>query len=381
MTEEVLPRWGLPAVEFVETDPATIQSEIITGYEKAAGRTLAVGDPIRLFLLSIADVIIQQRACINISAKQNLLSYAEDEFLDALGQYLSVERLSESHAKTTIRFTLSQALGSVYTIPAGFEVTNGIVTFATDKELLIPIGQTTGDVSATCTTAGSEGNDYLSGQISTIVNPLTFLSSAANTTITTGGADAESNAEYADRIRLAPNSFSVAGPKKAYEYHAKSVSSAIIDVSVTSPYAGVVHVYPLLEGGTLPSTEVLNQIEEYLSSDTIRPLTDYVETLSPTAVPYTIRVDYWISESDRTNAESIRAAVEKAVEEYRVWQQSKIGRDILPDRLISNVIRAGAARIDSSVLSPSSFKKLEDNEVAQCPVSDVVINYKGYKEE
>lgn len=376
---ETLPRWNLPAVEFLETDPEKIQSEIITKYEDISGRSLASGDPIRLFLLSIAEEIILLRNNINIAAQQNLLSYAEGEKLDALGQYLNVERLSESYSKTTIRFTLSQALGSVFSIPKGFEVTNGIVTFATDEELIIPIGSLTGEVTATCTTAGAVGNDYLAGQISTIVKPITFLARAENITITTGGADAESDAEYAERIHLAPNSFSVAGPKKAYEYFAYSVSSAIIDVSVDSPNPGEVKVYPLLEDGTLPSSEVLEQIETFLSSDEIRPLTDEVEALSPVAVEYEINVDYWINEKDRTKAETIQAAVTKAVEDFRLWQQSKIGRDISPERLISNVTSAGAARIDFSTLSPLSFKELQKNEVAQC--TNVVISYKGYKTE
>lgn len=376
---ETLPRWNLPLVEFLETDPEKIQSEIITKYEQLSGRSLASGDPIRLFLLSIANEIILLRNDINTAAQQNLLSYAQGEKLDALGQYLNVERLSESKAKTTIRFTLSQALGSVLSIPQGFEVTNGIVTFATDEELLIPIGELTGEMTATCTTAGAVGNDYLAGQISTIVSPITFLARAENTTITTGGADAEADEEYAERIHLAPNSFSVAGSTKAYEYFAYSVSSAIIDVSVDSPNPGEVKIYPLLEAGTLPSSEVLEQIETFLSSDEIRPLTDEVEALSPVAVEYEINVDYWINENDRTKAETIQAAVTKAVEDFRLWQQSKIGRDISPERLISNVTSAGAARIDFSTLSPVSFKELQKNEVAQC--TNVVISYKGYKTE
>jgi phage-related baseplate assembly protein len=376
---ETLPRWGLQPVEFVETDPSKIQSEIITKYEEVAQRTLAAGDPVRLFLLTLADRIIHLQNCINIAGQQNLLSYAQKENLDALGNNLSVERLTDSHAVTTFRATLVQALGDDYTIPANFEITNGVVTFATDKELVIPAGNMTGDVSATCTTAGVAGNDYLAGQISTIVKPLTFLSSMKNITITSGGADAETDPEYAERIRLAPNSFSVAGPTKAYEFHAYSVSSAIIDVSVTSPNPGEVKVYPLLENGTLPSAEVLDQIEAYLSSDDIRPLTDEVEALSPTAHNYEINVDFWINKEDVSKSEAIRAAVEEAVEQYRVWQQAKIGRDITPDQLICNVKAAGASRVDFSTLSPASWVKLDAHEVAQC--TNVTVTYKGTKDE
>lgn len=376
---ETIPRWGLAPVNFLETDAETIRSQIITGFEQASGDTLAAGDPRRLFLLSIADVIIQQRTAINLAAQQNLLSYAQGGYLDALGQLLAVERMAESKAVTTIEFTLSQALGSVYTIPAGTQVTNGVVTFETDEDLLIPIGETTGEVSASCTVAGPVGNDYLAGQISTIVTPMTFVSGAQNTTITTGGADAESDPDFADRIRLAPNSFSVAGPEKAYVYHAKSVSPAIIDVKVDSPTPGEVDVYVLLTDGTLPTEDTLEQIEEHLSDENIRPLTDYVVVKAPTASNYEIELHYWISQEDSSKAAQIQADVEAAVEQYRLWQQTKIGRDITPGKLLQLVFAAGASRVDNSKLKPATWKKLEAMQVAQCTKVSVV--YEGYKDE
>lgn len=376
---ETIPRWGLPAVSFLETDSETIRSQVITGFEKVSGDTLAAGDPRRLFLLSIADIIIQQRTAINLAAQQNLLSYAQGHYLDALGELLSVKRMTESRAVTTMRFTLSQALGSVYTVPRGTQVTNGVVIFETDEDLLIPIGQTQGDVSASCSVAGVVGNDYLAGQIATIVTPMTFLASAENVTITMGGADEEGDAEYAERIRLAPNSFSVAGPQKAYVYHAKSVSPAIIDVKVESPSPGEVDVYVLLTDGALPTSDTLEQIEEHLSSEEIRPLTDYVVVKAPTASNYEIELHYWISQEDSAKAAQIQAAVEAAVEQYRLWQQTKIGRDITPGKLLQLVFAAGANRVDDSTLKPSSWTKLQSMEVAQCTKVKVV--YEGYKDE
>jgi len=374
---ETLPRWNLLEVSFMETDPSSIESGLIAGYEEASGRTLADGDPVRLFLLSIAAAIIQLRNAVNIAAQQNLLSYATGNYLDELGRYLAVTRLPASGAKTTFRFTLSEELVEAYVIPAGFEVTNGATTFATDEEAVISPGELSVDAVATCTTPGEVGNGYLEGQISTIVSPMPYLRSASNLTETSGGADAEDDAAFAERIRLAPNSFSVAGPSKAYIFHTYSVSPAIIDVAVTSPTPGVVNVYPLLEGGELPGEELLGDVEAYLSSDDIRPLTDEVHALAPTAKEYAIKVDYWILTEDQSRGEQIKTDVEAAVESYRLWQQGRIGRDILPDQLIRGVIAAGAARVDASTLSPSAFITLDEDEVAQC--TGVTVNFKGYK--
>lgn len=378
---ETLPRWNLPDVNFVDADPEAVQAAMFSAYTAITGRTLAPGDPIRLFILTIAEIIIQQRAAINYAGRQNLLSYAQGEYLDALGKYLAVERLPAARALTTIRFTLSAALEESYVIPAGFEVTNGVVTFATDEELVIQAGDLTGDVGATCTTAGESGNGYLAGQLSTIVEPMTFLSAAENISTTAGGSNIEDDADFAERIRLAPNSFSVAGPRKAYIFHTLSVNPGIIDVSVTSPNPGDVYIMPLMENGGLPTAELRAEILEHLSSDDIRPLTDHVVVLAPDTVDYTIRVDYWISRENAAKSASIQADVTAAVEQYRLWQQGKIGRDITPGQLIANVINAGAARIDSSTFSPSAFVELDADEVAQCAPSDVVINYKGLKDD
>lgn len=376
---ETLPRWGLDPVDFLTTDAANVEAAVLTKYEEITGRSLAAGDPVRLFLLSIAAIIAQQRSLINIAAQQNLLSYATGENLDALGLNLAVTRLPEAPAVTTLSFTLSEALAAPYAVPAGTEVTNGVVTFATDREVMIPAGELTVEVPATCTTAGEVGNNYLPGQITTIVKPMAYMASAANTTITEGGADVETDADYANRIRLAPNSFSVAGPTKAYEYHARTVSSAIVDVTVTSPEPGVVHVFPLLENGELPGEDVLTQVENYLSADDIRPLTDHVQALAPKAVEYAINVDYWISQDDVMRAQTIRENVEAAAHAYREWQHGRIGRDIAPGRLIAAVINAGASRIDSATMSPPAFVELADDEVAQC--TSVTVTYRGYKDE
>lgn len=377
---ETLPRWDLPEVSFVETDPEAIKAEIVSRYENAAGRTLATADPIRIFLLAVADEIIQQRVLINMAAQSNLLSYATGEYLDALGEYLLVSRLPASKAVTNIRFTLSQALEEVYVIPAGTEITNGIVTFATDEELVIAAGDLTGDVSASCTVAGVAGNGYLPGQISTIVMPMTFVDLAENTNATYGGADIESDEDYAERIRLAPNSFSVAGPIKAYVFYTQSVSSAIIDVSVDSPTPGVVNVYPLLEGGVIPDQTLLDKVLEKLSAEDVRPLTDDVHALQAEAVTYTINVRYFIKNSDKNKAETIRTNVAAAVENYRLWQQGKIGRDIVPAELVRAVMNAGAARLDNT-LSPNAFRELTKTQVAQCDKDEgVTVTFGGFVE-
>lgn len=135
-----------------------MQNSIIDTYETIAGRTLATGDPVRLFLLSLSDIIIQLRSSVNIAARQNLLSYAKNEYLDALGQIFGVTRIAAGAAQTTIQFTLSETLVETYSIPKGTQITDGNLVFTTDEELLIASGALAASVSATCTTPGTVGN-------------------------------------------------------------------------------------------------------------------------------------------------------------------------------------------------------------------------------
>ena len=100
---------GLDDISFAETDPVTIEREIITSYETLTGRSLAKGDPVRLFLDTIIAVIVQLYSVLDTTAKLNLLAYSKDAFLDHLGALLGVTRLEPACAVTTLRFTLSEA--------------------------------------------------------------------------------------------------------------------------------------------------------------------------------------------------------------------------------------------------------------------------------
>ena len=360
-----------PDISYVETDTETIVNTLIQGYEKIAGRTLYPADPARLFILWIADIIIQERVNIDFSAKQNLPRYAEGEYLDSLAElFKDVYRLEPEAARTKIKFTLSMERDTATVIPAGTRLSAGEeIVFATAEPLIIPAGSLTGEVAAVCQTTGEIGNGFIPGQITKLVDIFPYFQKAENTTESAGGADWESDAAFYARIRESMETFSTAGPLGGYEYHAKSASALIVDVKATSPEPGEVDVRVLLAGGELPGEETLKAVSGVLNADKVRPLTDHVTVKAPETVTYNIDVTYYTQTGGALGPEAVAQNVTAAVAEYKRWQAAKMGRDVNPSYLVSLLMQTGAKRVE--VRSPA-FATVADNAVAVIGTTAVV---------
>lgn len=334
-------------ITFAAADPETIDVEVVATVEKLLGRKLERADPLRIFLRAVELLLIQQRLLIDHVAKQNLLAFAEGEFLERLGDLVGVERLPATAAWTTIEVTLSTSREQVTTIRQGTRFTaDDEIYFALDEPLIFLAGETVKTARATCLVTGETGNGYATGEISNVVDPQPFLQSARNVTTSAGGSDIESDDNLRERIHEAPEAYSCAGSEGAYQFHTKSVSALISDVAVDSETPGTVQIYPLLKGGQLPTQEILDAVDAYLSKNTVRPLTDQLTIRVPTIHEYTIDLTYWISRENVTAAAEIQAAAETAVQDYVEWQRSKLGRDLNPSRLIHMLLTAGVKRVD-----------------------------------
>ncbi|GIO33133.1 hypothetical protein J2TS6_42740 [Paenibacillus albilobatus] len=343
----------LPDIQFVEEDVEKVLTEIVTLYQTITKRTLFRADPEMIFLKVFAQYIVQHRVLINRVAKGELLRYASGIMLDYLGG-TDTPRLEATSARTTVRFTLSVPLVSAQLVPKGTRITqengDGSIFFETNEAAIIPPGDLTADILCVCMTPGDIGNGLLPGQLNVLVDPLPFVQSVANVTTSAGGTDREEDDHYRERIRLAPESYSTAGPEDSYIYWAKRASAAIIDVEAESPSPMEVKIVPLLEGGTIPGQEVLDAVAEAVNSRKRRPLTDRVTVSAPETVPYDINLTYYIDISRAAESATIQDAVKAAVDSYRVWQKSKLGRAINQSELIARVMQAGAQRVN--VVSP-----------------------------
>lgn len=372
-TDEVLVSNLADELNFVDTDAETVNADLISRFEEYLGETLAKGDERRIFLQGFAYAFADQLNHINETGRSNLLRYATEEELDAIGDLFHNPRLEAKSATVKLRFTLPGSQSRSVVVPKGTRVTpDGNIFFATDSEIIFSANTTelTKEVSATATVAGNSHNDYAVGSINILVDTVTYISKVENITVSGGGSDKETNDEYRTRLRESPFSFSVAGPANAYRAIAMAVSGDIADVSVYSPSAGVVEIAVVKDGGEIPSPddEILSLIFAACDDKNTRPLTDKVQVVPATKVNINIAATYYVANGETSKI----GAIEDSANQYIAWQTEKIGRAISPDKLSNLMYEAGAARV---VITEPTYKAIGENEIAQ--IGTVTLNYGG----
>lgn len=353
-------RFNLPDIDFVDVDPEELESIAVAKFEELQKVSLTDADPRRKFIQAVVYLATLLANGIDYAGKQNLLAYASDNSLDHIGAKKNVFRLGPKPSKTIVRFEVHPVETSV--IPQGTRMTVDEVVFLSVSDVVIKPGDAYVDVTFECEEPGTIGNGFLPGQITDLVDSLPWVSKAYNITKSEGGEDLEEDDAFADRIRQSNAQYSTAGPEDAYRFHAKSVNPLITDVQVISPREGRVQIVPLLKDGEIPDTAILEEIFDKVNAKTVRPLTDYVAVTAPEQVYYDIDVTYYVPMEKSNVLADVQAAINQAIEEYKIWQRSKLGRGIDQSELNSRIKNAGGVRV--SVNSPSSYRVLTKSQVA-----------------
>ena len=348
------------AYQFISTDSDALEEYMVSIYEAMTSTTVDPASPEMLFIKFVATLLLFERNNFNQAANQSLPSRATDGDLDELGQvFYFMNRPTATAASCTMRFYISEAQSYPVLIPGGTRVTDVSRTYywAVPEDVYVPAGDLYIDTTVECDTAGDVGNDWEAGTINTIVDVYDFYTSCENITDSDGGADAPDDDEFYELMRLSLDALSTAGAKGAYEYMVKAVSTDIADVVANTPNPGEVRVYALMSDGTVATEEMRNRIHSSLYEDMVRPLTDYVVVGTPDEVHYDIDLTYYIPSNATLSASEIAANVEAAVEEYRLWVATKLGRDINDSKLIDLLMHTGAKRV---VLRSPVYTQLRD---------------------
>lgn len=172
----------------------------------------------------------------------------------------------------------------------------------------------------------------------------------------------ESDSALRARILLAPESLSVAGPIGAYKYHALSADADVLDVDVSSPSPGQVLLTILsATGDGTPDAGLLASVEEAVTAEDVRPLTDQVLVLAAAIVPY--EVSATLTFFAGPDAETIRQAAQSACSAY-VQNSHRLGRDVTLSGLYAALHQPGVQNV--SLASPAADIVVSGQQAAWC---------------
>ncbi|MCM1040417.1 MAG: baseplate J/gp47 family protein [Ruminococcus sp.] len=438
---------------FLETDSNVIYSAVIRALEQNVNEALYPGDERRIFGDALVAVFVAVFNQVNAACKQKMLQYASGEVLDALGERYACYRIPSRPAETVLRFSVKTPVAGNILIEKGTRATPDYsVYFKTTETAVLQAGKLYVDIPAESVENGAQYNDYLTGTVNQLVDLVPYIDTVENISVTSGGDDGEPYPEsdggigdehYRERIRLAPTSLSVAGPRDAYEYHAKSADASIVDVAVlsdiqnvhykvpvysgraflgdsgfdigtlevsvegnkvpaseyTADYennllvitflatsqeadqeagqkidididvdmAGKVLIVPILENGEIPGEDILQKVCESCSAEDVRPMTDQVIVRAPTQVEYNLEITYYTTSADESDCVNTIEGKGGALDQFVLWQDTKMGRDINPDKLralcLSPESGVGCTRI---IVTAPEYREIKLTEVAKC---------------
>lgn len=363
---------------FIVNNLEQIKSDMIADYEARTGKTLQPAQPEMLLINAFAFRESLVRQGIQDTAVQNLVDFSSAPILDYLGALVGVTRLAPTKSTVLVQFNIVAGHGGV-TIPEGTRVStiDGTVIFATTEDILVPVGINSVIVECENNTEGASGNGYVLGTITNILDPLAFVTSVSNTSTSGGGSEMESDEKLRERIKLAPSTFSTAGPRGAYEYYALSANPAIVDVAVLGPNdtpptpPGEVHVYPLMFDGSITPPTVIDEVQDILNDEKIRPLCDLVVVDAPTRIEYDLEVNLTIYTT--ANPTDVQQRVTASLDDFVQEKRKSLGQDIMLSKIISKSMLEGV--YDVEVVSPSTDLIVESMEFGFC--TGVVVNITG----
>lgn len=356
----------LPKPEFVKIDPAALEAELIARYEKKSGKTLYPAQVERLFIDQIAYAVTRLQMGIQNAGEQSLVRFALGPILDYLGELVATPRLLAKPARCPLNFSMPSPVSQPLLIGVGTQVStqDSRLTFVTDQDVTIAVGQMQATVTGTCTTVGEQGNGWAVGQINKLVAPVVQGLVASNLSVTADGAADEQDDRYRERIILAPEANN-AGSRGAYRYHTLAVHQSIVDVAVHGPDEGQpdghVALFPLTTSG-LPSDDLLQQIKAQVSGEKRRPLCDTVDAFMPAEVSYQIhaRITFY-ADVDRA---STMALVQSAAQAYADERRAGLGRDLVLEQMTGQLQVSGVYRAELTL--PEALRELAGHEWANC---------------
>lgn len=324
---------------YVSYDPEALWDRMQRVYIQYGGDILYPGDEKEILLRAVQAMGIAVLSEVDSALLMNTLTHAVGEYLKLYGEKRNCIYQEAVAATAPVKITFS-ATGYSRTIEAGTELTADGVLIWELTEDITQLGVTQ-EVNTTirCKTPGALGNGLYAGVEMQFIQSLDGLVTIVTTDGASGGVDAEDEEAYRERIRRYGLSSVTTGPSMLYESQALAVSTQIVDVRALNDGGGEVGIYMILASGA-DQQAIFSAVAQALSPTDKRPLNDHVMIHAATEETYTLKVKVWY-DSQLPIGDSITAAVD----EYKAWQDNKIGRAFNPDKLLAMLYQLGCERV------------------------------------
>ncbi|HBR1254773.1 TPA: baseplate assembly protein [Klebsiella pneumoniae] len=172
----------------------------------------------------------------------------------------------------------------------------------------------------------------------------------------------ESDDDLRQRIPEAFEGMSVAGPVRAYEYHAVTADGRVADASAISPSPAVVVVSVLARDGNGTATaELIASVSAALNDESVRPVGDRLTVQSAQIVEYAIAATLFVYPGPAV--EPIRADAETRLQAY-ITEQRRLGRDIRRSAIYAALHTQGVQRVE--LAAPLNDVVLDKTQAAYC---------------
>jgi phage-related baseplate assembly protein len=177
----------------------------------------------------------------------------------------------------------------------------------------------------------------------------------------------ENDDDFRERIQMAPQGFSVAGPIGAYVFHARSADGRVLDASATSPTSGTALVTVLSRiGNGVADAELHEIVEARLNNEIIRPLTDEVMVQSATIINYKITGKVYMLPGP--DSSSVLSAIDERIKTY-ASEQHRLGRAPTLSGIYAALHIDGVQRVE--LTSPAADVAVSPTQAAWCSAIDI----------
>ena len=148
-----------------------------------------------------------------------------------------------------------------------------------------------------------------------------------------------------ERIQMAMEGLSTAGPRNAYIFHARSADGRVADASAISPAPAevVVTVQSALGNGTA-APDLLAVVAAYLSDEDRRPVADRLTVQSAQKLPYTVEAVLYLNSSG-PESEPVRVAAEARLAAL-VNARRRLGQEVNRSALDAALHIEGVKRVE-----------------------------------